>query len=93
MRKMYLLLGACRCPHTLPYLLVLLLSRNRTATVLPACRNCTAIVLQPYFYCTSAVPHPYRRWAMEIVAIEEFRHYQDNLRNVIIMIAKVGAPS
>lgn len=35
--------------------------------------------------------HVNRRWAMEIVSIQEFRNYQDNLRNVIIMLAKVGA--
>ncbi|GFR49862.1 hypothetical protein Agub_g11964 [Astrephomene gubernaculifera] len=30
----------------------------------------------------------YNRWAMEIVTISEMKHYQDDMRNVIIMTAK-----
>ncbi|KAL6748975.1 hypothetical protein V8C86DRAFT_2862363 [Haematococcus lacustris] len=30
----------------------------------------------------------YNRWAMEALTLSEYRHYQDNLRNVLIMLAK-----
>ena len=30
------------------------------------------------------------RWAMELVTVDEAIHYEDNMRNVIIMMFKVG---